>query len=41
MYEKGDNIDSFVFGTKGIYAFVIPEQKNAIFGVVDPMRWKM
>ena len=36
MYEKGDLIDHFYFGIKGIFSFVIPEQRNAIFGVVDP-----
>lgn len=41
MYEKGDNIDCFFFGIKGIYAYVIPEQRNAIFGIVDPGRVNM
>ena len=36
IYEKGDYIDNFYFATKGVFCFVIPEQRNAIYGVVDP-----
>ena len=39
MYQKGDNIDNFYFGVKGVYCFVIPEHKNVIYGVVDPAKY--
>lgn len=38
MYQKGDKIDNFYFGIRGILCFVLPEQKNMIFGVIDPAR---
>lgn len=41
IYEKGDIIDKFYFGIQGIYCFVANEQRNAIFGVVDPMHVNM
>lgn len=36
LYQKGDNIENFYFGIKGILCFVIPEMRNIIYGVVDP-----
>ena len=38
IYQKGDNIDNFYFGIEGVYCFVLPEHKNIIYGVVDPIR---
>ena len=36
LYQKGDTIDNFYFGIKGISCFVIVGYKNIICGVVDP-----
>ena len=38
MYQKGDIIDNFFFGVKGVFCFVIPEHKNIMYGVIDPVR---
>ena len=38
LYQKGDRIDNFYFGLKGVFCFVIPEYKNIIFGVIDPLK---
>ena len=36
LYQKGDNINEFFFGIKGVFCFVIPDYKNIICGVMDP-----
>ena len=36
FYTRNDVIDNFYFKIRGISAFVMPEQQNELFAVVDP-----